>query len=443
MPKIRIDVNKLENATADYISLVSRGANRIPFRIIKQHPDEENSMIDIGGKLDLADIRNVLKSDGKPKPAASAPKPVLAAIVIEKGDYLTDEVKAELTAAGIDMSQPTENEDDTISFIQGQGASPDDTVVMKMSDSTLAIYANLDGEKIVKGTPFEDMYDEAGFLLSPKLASESLLAVIKKTEEDSTLDATAKAKAVTDESAANAEYTGRLAEVVTDSVTKADEIVTKACGAKRKQKADAQAALDTAAATQKAEGDLVDCPACDGAKCNVCDSGKVTKAEAESISKAFPFKKKKPAAAAADGAPGDKMPPKEAPCAKAEGSQEGAAAATITGMNAADLQAALATALAPVTKSLTDLVTEIATVKKAQEEQAAELTGVKEVVAKADKILKGTLIGGAPAADREAVVVEKAEGELGNLDTAYMPTARRVQKSFGARQQDLQRITRR
>ena len=452
MAKIRLEVNKLENATADYISLVHRASTRIPFRITKAHPhDKEHPMIDIGGKMDLSDLRTVLKSDGKPAEAAAiATKPVLVGIVIEKGDHITEDVTKELTAAGIDVTHPVENDDNTVTFVQGDKPLPEDVTVMKMSDHTLALFTNLDGEQIVKGTPFEPLYEEVEFLLSPNEVAAGLQTTLKQANEDETLTPAQRTQQVAENTTAASAYVQSIEALVPEVATKADVIVCKACVKRKKN--DGQAQLDGAA--KKAEGgegadaaaaapEMVDCPACDGAQCNVCDTGKVTKAEAEVIQKAFPFKKKKavPAAAAAEG--DDKMPPKGAPCAKADTHQEGAPAATMQGMDAAALTAAITTALAPVVESVTKLATDVTALKQAQDKQATDIAGVQTAVSKAEGVLKGTLIGGAAQDDRAAQRVEKAEGELGNLDTAYVPGARRVQKGYGARMTELQRITRR
>lgn len=55
--KIKTIARELKNADVRFISLVSRGANRIPFRILKKSAEGENQMID------LTTLRPVLKGE--------------------------------------------------------------------------------------------------------------------------------------------------------------------------------------------------------------------------------------------------------------------------------------------------------------------------------------------------------------------------------------------
>lgn len=56
--KVKTSMRRLKNAQISFISLVSRGANRIPFRVIKS--EGENQM------LDLTQLRHVFKSEAAP-----------------------------------------------------------------------------------------------------------------------------------------------------------------------------------------------------------------------------------------------------------------------------------------------------------------------------------------------------------------------------------------
>jgi hypothetical protein len=318
MARVKLEVNKLENGTAEFISLVTRGANRLPFKIVKQHPPQESDMINLGGKLDLSDIRNVLKADGDtprqsrgqvivakdadPKPADPAPV-LLAGIVVEKGD-LTEEDMAELTAIGVDTTNAIENDDETVLFAQGD-AEPGDAVVVKMNDGMLALVTGLDAETIVKGTPFESLYEEMGFLPSRTEALDGADVALKSDADP--METAAEATRLTG-------YVDRLTKALPEVAIKAEAIVAKAC---KKRKLAAQAALD-AAAVAKAEAEApIDCPMCEAKGCKACGGeGKVLKADAsrmELLLKAFP--PKKPAAAAA--APAAAAPAAAAPAAPA------------------------------------------------------------------------------------------------------------------------------
>ena len=60
--KIKTIARELKNADVRFISLVSRGANRIPFRILKKSSEGESQMID------LTTLRPVLKGEKIPAP---------------------------------------------------------------------------------------------------------------------------------------------------------------------------------------------------------------------------------------------------------------------------------------------------------------------------------------------------------------------------------------
>ncbi|WCM91626.1 hypothetical protein M5C99_14605 [Acidovorax sp. NCPPB 2350] len=64
--KIKATAKELKNADVKFISLVKRGANRIPFRILKKSSEGESQMID------LTTLRPVLKGEQIPASAKKA-----------------------------------------------------------------------------------------------------------------------------------------------------------------------------------------------------------------------------------------------------------------------------------------------------------------------------------------------------------------------------------
>lgn len=61
--KVKTTMRQMKNAKVNFISLVTRGANRIPFRVLKSDKGEDNM-------LDLSQLRHVFKGDA---PAQSKP----------------------------------------------------------------------------------------------------------------------------------------------------------------------------------------------------------------------------------------------------------------------------------------------------------------------------------------------------------------------------------
>ena len=72
--KIKATAKELKNADVRFISLVKRGANRIPFRILKTDKGE-NQMID------LASLSPILKGEKTNAPAKKAYSPNFAQIL--------------------------------------------------------------------------------------------------------------------------------------------------------------------------------------------------------------------------------------------------------------------------------------------------------------------------------------------------------------------------
>ena len=72
--KIKATAKELKNADVRFISLVKRGANRIPFRILKTDKGE-NQMID------LSALDSVLKGEKIQEPAKKAYSPNFAQIL--------------------------------------------------------------------------------------------------------------------------------------------------------------------------------------------------------------------------------------------------------------------------------------------------------------------------------------------------------------------------
>ena len=73
--KIKATAKELKNADVRFISLVSRGANRIPFRILKKSSEGESQMID------LTTLRPVLKGEKIQAPVKKAYSPNFAQIL--------------------------------------------------------------------------------------------------------------------------------------------------------------------------------------------------------------------------------------------------------------------------------------------------------------------------------------------------------------------------
>ena len=190
MAKIRLNVNKLGDPTVNYISLVSRGANRVPFRIVKQDK-QESSMIDLAG----LNLSKLFKSE---KAAESTPpQPNIVGFVTMKDENF-DLVKKHLKDAGFKISSIAEESDGSVVFKQ-QEEMPEEFAVLKMNDTLLVLVDNLDAEGAVDGTIYETLLKEDSFLPSQEIATQGLALAMGEISnaDESPQDKVAKMELVT------------------------------------------------------------------------------------------------------------------------------------------------------------------------------------------------------------------------------------------------------
>jgi len=126
MPKVRIKANELVETDVNFVSLVKRGANRIPFRITK----EDNEMLDLY-KLG----RSLFKK--------ADPKPEIVAAILQKGANL-EQVATIFKEAGLDPKDFVQSEKDGIVTVAKTDADKaEDTVVLTVSDDVALVVANV------------------------------------------------------------------------------------------------------------------------------------------------------------------------------------------------------------------------------------------------------------------------------------------------------------
>ena len=126
MPKLQVKANELVNTDASFVSLVKRGANRIPFRITK----EEEPM------LDLHKIgRNLFKK--------ADPKPEIVAAIIQPGADVS-RVASFFKAAGLEPKQFVKSEQDGILTVAKEGyAEAEDVALLKMGEDVVVAVSGL------------------------------------------------------------------------------------------------------------------------------------------------------------------------------------------------------------------------------------------------------------------------------------------------------------
>jgi colicin import membrane protein len=105
MAKVTVSANKLENAAVTFISLVDKGANRIPFRIIKKNKESQMGI----------DLAKLFKTPAKKQEAVVKS----FGLFVEKAETLVA-VKDALVAAGFEVEQ-TQDDAEAQVFAAKQG----------------------------------------------------------------------------------------------------------------------------------------------------------------------------------------------------------------------------------------------------------------------------------------------------------------------------------
>lgn len=106
MPAVSIKAKKMTDATVQFISLVERGANRIPFKVVKQEKDMSKAFAGL-------DLGSIFARKSEKKPEAE-----VVAVVTTKGEGY-ESIKKQVAEAGFDVTSIEEMEDGSVVFKQG------------------------------------------------------------------------------------------------------------------------------------------------------------------------------------------------------------------------------------------------------------------------------------------------------------------------------------
>ncbi len=155
--KVVIQARELSEMDVNIISLVKRGANRIPFRIVKS--DGESTM----------NISNLFVWKQEPQPAA-----VVACVLAKTANH--DAYTKALEKGGFDVDHVTEGEDGTVTLMFTKSDEMTDAVALKVSDDAALIVVGV--EKGLLAFPDSNSFIEnitkAGFAPSYHIANEIL-----------------------------------------------------------------------------------------------------------------------------------------------------------------------------------------------------------------------------------------------------------------------------
>jgi len=125
VPRVSIKATELSNTDVDFIALVKRGANRIPFRLTKS---EEEPMLD----LFSAGRRFLMKGD--------APR-VIGIVYTQKADVAG--ITAMLKAEGIEVTALSKTEDAGVTTLLAKDADTADAILLKTGETTALVVGHL------------------------------------------------------------------------------------------------------------------------------------------------------------------------------------------------------------------------------------------------------------------------------------------------------------
>jgi predicted RNA-binding Zn-ribbon protein involved in translation (DUF1610 family) len=190
--RIRTKLKRLKNPDPKFVSLVARGANQIPFRIMKSN--EGNTMIDLSKpqRIFKSMFTNNNVAEVETPVVAAAPvvteipvgdEPTMGAIVVMKGDEF-EASKERVSKAGFKVDAPVEQADGTVVFSQG-GDAPEAGTVMKMDEGLLLVVKGFDPEQQEKMAAFNERVGAEGYNLGLGEACNNLSAVFSSVVKKS------------------------------------------------------------------------------------------------------------------------------------------------------------------------------------------------------------------------------------------------------------------
>jgi hypothetical protein len=158
--KIKVQAKALEDAEVTHVSIVTRGANRIPFRVFKS----EDGMINLA---------NLFVRKSEPK------APTLAAVItpVEKAEAMAQVLKDQ----GYSVTETTKKDEEGIALLSLVEKYDESAVTaFKMSEDAVVLIENVEKafRGFIEGTDFNDNMKQAGFFPGMHMASNVLMDTV-------------------------------------------------------------------------------------------------------------------------------------------------------------------------------------------------------------------------------------------------------------------------
>lgn len=251
MPRLQLKATELVGTDVNFVSLVKRGANRIPFRITK----EDEPMLDLG-KIG----RSFFKK--------SEPQPQIVAAIF-KADADVNQVAAIFKTAGLDPKSFVKTEQDGIITVAIEGADKvEDAALLKVNDDIGLMVSGLKKafhSYDFASNSFAEVLAVGGHYASICNATDALNSTIYNIlgSSDTPTDAASKISTAVD---GFKNYVATLTSALPVHAFKADVELTKAAAGKAKAKDNDMDDEDDKKSETKKEGE--------GAEIEKADAGK-------------------------------------------------------------------------------------------------------------------------------------------------------------------------
>lgn len=221
--RIKTKLHELKDADVSFVSLVGRGANRIPFRIIKSQNKEHHMGVD------LSSIGRVLKGTSTKK-AAQVGTEIAGVVVFDHGDKINRAVKTAISEQGFHVDRLKKYDDGTMMYIQGDAEPKDgEFSIVRLSEQMAVVVKGFEPYcyDLTENATFADTMATQGFYQGMRTACDALCttvsAVLMKAE--SPTDAVAKME---DSVSAFGAYLTALVKGLPVQAFKADQAVLDA-----------------------------------------------------------------------------------------------------------------------------------------------------------------------------------------------------------------------
>lgn len=420
MAKQDVAVTELVDTDVQYVSLVKRGANRIPFRITK----EDGTMIDLH-KIASSLFR---KADKKPE--------IIGAVVEKTADL--DKVEAVFKAAGLDSTKFVKSEKDGIVTIAKSDAQPESATLIKVSPEVGLIVEGVDLKKSFEGIDFTswsfaDVLATEGYFSSVCTAVgafQSTVANIMMNTGSATEAAAAIGKACDELKT----YLTMLTAGLPVQAFKADIEFSKAGSLAKAESDDSETVVEKADETVKSE-EATEAKKAEEVEAEVKKEDEAVADVKKEDAKAEEAKKEEPAAAEKADAEdakdmGDDETEEDAKKKKADSESETAKADKDDVEDDESGAGAKESApKAPKVKSIDDVLDAVAALAKSVGEQIAgvqkdvsavseRIDATEKLAKKTDAALNGTVF---TTTKEDTVKARKADSDVPLFDTAFEP----------------------